>query len=220
LGDQEEYQDAQESQDNDEISQLAIDLEKQTWISNPSLAPQSLGVDLDNSVSANLDKSMPMNLDKSVPVHLDETVPMHLDGLVPADIDDSVATQLAEQLYSFHGCTDSAHDIQDDEYTQFQDLYTSLADISSFQAPSNSILGVLGTLDFIESQDLRQDLDPILIQQLYEGQQTSSAKPREESNPPKKLHLPHKPLEHQNQRSKITYDIDGLCLFPTSIGVA
>jgi hypothetical protein len=96
-----------------------------------------------------------VDLDNSVPAILDDSVPVDLDDLGPADLDDSVATRLAEQLYSFHGCIDNAHNIQDDEYTQFQDSYTSLADISSFQAPSNSIPDVLRIPNFIESQDLR-----------------------------------------------------------------
>ena len=198
-------QDAQEGQDNHQVSQSATRIENQAWISHSALAPQSLGVDLDELVPIDSDS--------------DEQVPMDLNDLVPMDLDDSVATRLIEQLYSFHGCTDNAHDIQDDEYAKFQDSYTSLADISSFQAPGNSIPDVLSVANFIESQDLCQDLDPIQIQQLYEGR-TPSVEPRGEPNPPKKLHLPHRPLERQNPHSKITYDIDGLCLFPTSLGVA
>jgi hypothetical protein len=139
---------------------------------------------------------------------------------VLSDSDDSVATRLVEQLCSFQGCTDSAHDDQDEEYTQFQDSYTSLADISNFQAPSDSIPDVLSFLDFIESQDLRQELDPRVVQQLYEGQ-TPPIELEEGPRPPKKLYFPHrKPQSQRNQRSTITYDIDSLCSFPTSLAVA
>jgi hypothetical protein len=64
------------------------------------------------------------------------------------DFDDSIATRLVEQLYSFHGCTNSIHEEQDNEYNQFQDACTSLADISSFWAPGSPIPDVLSLLDF------------------------------------------------------------------------
>ena len=65
--------------------------------------------------------------------------------------------------------------------------------------------------------------DPALLQQLYEGRSPAKepeGEPEGEPVSPKKLHLSHKPLEHQNRRSKAAYDINGLCLFPTSLAVA
>ena len=47
-----DYQDSQEGQDNDEISQLATQLENQTLISYPGLALQSSSADLDKSMPA------------------------------------------------------------------------------------------------------------------------------------------------------------------------
>jgi hypothetical protein len=62
LGYQEEYPGAQESQDDDEISQLATQLENQTWISYPGLALQSLGGDLDDSVATDPDEPVPLDI--------------------------------------------------------------------------------------------------------------------------------------------------------------
>jgi hypothetical protein len=132
--------------------------------------------------------------------------------------DDSVADRLAEQLYSFHGCPSEAHDAHDDEYAQSPDSYTYISDLFRLQKPGGSIPDVLGSPKFMEKQDLN---DPALLRQLYEGRGPPTEPEAEpEPKPPKKLYLPHKPSEHQNRRSKVTYDIDGLCLFPTSLAVA
>jgi hypothetical protein len=56
------------------------------------------------------------------------------------------------------------------------------------------------------------------MQQLFEGR--SPALPGAEPGPPKNLCLPPKPLEGQNARLNVTYDIDSFCLFPTSLRVA
>jgi hypothetical protein len=97
LEDQDDYQDAQESQDADEISQLATELEKRTRISIPGLAlPPSLGVDLADSDDLGDSAGHSGN--------------SHQPRL--PDFDNSVATRLADRLYSFHGCTNSAHEEQ------------------------------------------------------------------------------------------------------------
>jgi hypothetical protein len=134
-----------------------------------------------------------------------------------AGLDDSVADRLVEQLYSFHGCTSDAHNACDDEYAQSPDSYTSIPKLLRFQKPGGSIPDVLGLPKFMEKRELD---DPALLRQLYEGRGRPT-EPQAEPEPPKKLHLPHKPpLEHQHRRPKVTYDIDSLCLFPTSLAVA
>jgi hypothetical protein len=56
------------------------------------------------------------------------------------------------------------------------------------------------------------------MQQLFEGR--DPALPRAEPQPLKNLCLPPKLLDGQNPGLNVTYDIDGLCLFPTGLGVA
>jgi hypothetical protein len=138
-------------------------------------------------------------------------------SLNPVELDDSVADRLVEQLYSFHGCSSDAHDAHDDEYAQSPDSYTSISDLFRLQKPGGSIPDVLKLPGFMEQQQLN---DPALLQQLFEGWGPPK-EPQAEPEPPKKLHLPHKPpLEHQHRQPKVTYDIDSLCLFPTSLAVA
>jgi hypothetical protein len=164
--------------------------------------------------------------------HLEEQTLISQLGLAPhpnsSEIDDSLAGQLAEQLYSFHGCTTDAHNACDDKYTQSPDSYTSIPELLRSQKPGGSIPDVLKLPKFMEKQDLD---NPALLQQLYEGwsptrepelEPESGLESELESEPksPKKLYLPHKLLERQNRRLKTTYDIDSLCLFPTSLAVA
>jgi len=134
-----------------------------------------------------------------------------------ARLDDSVADRLVEQLYSFHGCPSAAHDAHDDEHAQSPDSYTSISNLFRLQKPGGSIPDVLKLPGFMERQQLN---DPALLQQLFEGR-SPPKEPQAEAEPPKKLHLPHKPpLEHQHRQPNVTYDIDSLCLFPTSLAFA
>jgi hypothetical protein len=71
-------------------------------------------------------------------------------------------------------------------------------------------------VDFLESPEIDEAALP---QQLYEGR-SPPIKTGDEPEPPKKLHLPHKASKQQGRQPKTTYDIDGLCLFPTSLAVA
>ena len=153
-----------------------------------------------------------MDEELALPSHFGRSLPLDSVGL-----DDSVADRLVEQLYSFHGCTSDAHNACDDEYAQSPDSYTSIPELLHFQNPGGSIPDVLTLPKFMEKQDLD---DPALLRQLYEGRGLPK-EPQAEPEPPKKLHLPHKPpLEHQHRQPKVTYDIDSLCLFPTSLAVA
>jgi hypothetical protein len=132
------------------------------------------------------------------------------------DSDDSVAGRLAEQLLSFYGCTSDAHDACDTEYAQSPASYTTLSDILSSQGLEASVPDVLSESGFTEGLQLDE---PDLLRRLYEGR-SPPIEAGAEPVPPKKLYVPHKPSEHQNRRAQVTYDIDGLCLFPTSLAVA
>jgi hypothetical protein len=127
-----------------------------------------------------------------------------------------VASQLAEQFYSFHGCTDDAHNACNAEYTQSLALYTTILEILRFQELGTLVLDALSALDFLESPEIDEAALP---QQLYEGRSPPIVT-GDEPEPPKQLHLPHKASKHQNRQPKTTYDVDGLCLFPTSLAVA
>src|SRR5208282_4777236 len=153
-----------------------------------------------------------MDEELALPSQFRRTLPLDSAG-----IDDSVADRLVEQLYSFHGCTSDAHDACDDEYAQSPDSYTSISDLFCSQKPSGSIPDVLKLPGFMEQQQLN---DPALLRQLFEGRGPPK-EPQAKPEPPKKLHLPHKPpLEHPHRQPNVTYDIDSLCLFPTSLAVA
>jgi hypothetical protein len=127
-----------------------------------------------------------------------------------------VASQLAEQFYSFHSCTDDAHDACNAEYTQSLALYTTIAEILRFQELGTLVPDALSALDFLESPEIDE---AALLQQLYKGWRPP-IETGDKLELPKKLYLPHKASKHQNQQPKTTYDIDGLCLFPTSLAVA
>jgi hypothetical protein len=166
---------------------------------------------LDDSDSQDDLEDSKMDEELALPSQFGHALPLDSVGS-----DDSVVDRLVEQLYSFHGCTSEAHDAHNDEYAQSPDSYTYISELFHCQKPSSSIPDVLGSPKFMEKQDLD---DPALLRQLYEGQ-SPPTEPEDEPKPPKKLYLPHKPSEQQNRRSKVTYDIDGLCLFPTSLAVA
>lgn len=65
-----------------------------------------------------------------------------------------VAGRLAEQFYSFHGCTDDAYNACDAEYTQSQALYTTIPEILRFQEPGTLVPDALSALDFLESSEI------------------------------------------------------------------
>ncbi len=108
------------------------------------------------------------------------------------------------------------HDACDAEYAQSLALYTTIPEILGFQEPGILVPDALSASGFLESPEIDE---ATLLQQLYEGR-SPPIETRGELEPPKKLHLPHKASKHQNQRPKTMYDIDGLCLFPTSLAVA
>ena len=134
----------------------------------------------------------------------------------PVGHDDLVAQQLADHLYSFRGCLDEAHEACDAKY----DSYTSMSDILSFQEPGKHIPDVLSDPGLLQSASMSYNIDPVVLQQLYEGWTPDPDDNDGEPEPPKRLYLPHRAPEPLNRRANIMHDIDSLCLFPTSLGVA
>jgi hypothetical protein len=129
--------------------------------------------------------------------------------------------RLLKQLYSFRGCIDEAYQAHDDEHAQFHlnEACNSFSDLMHLQEPSATIPNVLSNPKFMEKSPAFEEFGPILMQQLYEGRGPPIV-PRVKPEPPKNHYLPHKALDHQNQRSNVTYDIDSVCLFPTSLALA
>jgi hypothetical protein len=88
----------------------------------------------------------------------------------------STAARLIEQLYSFQGCTDEAHQAHDDEHAQFhlhprEEPCHSFADLLHLQElkPNGPVTDVLTKLTLMEKGPESPKFDPALAQQLYEG---------------------------------------------------
>jgi len=129
---------------------------------------QDLAASLDNNNDSSQDGSVGSNEIDELASHLQNQTLSAASSAAPspppsdassdagnAD-DDSVVNRLVEQLYSFHGCSNEAHNACDAE----QVSYTSISDILSFQEPGRHIPDVLSKLELLESLWMRHKLDP------------------------------------------------------------
>ncbi|KAK6591396.1 hypothetical protein H4I96_12393 [Botrytis cinerea] len=140
------------------------------------------------------------------------------------------AIKLAKQLRNFQGCTHEQHRAAEQlhrEYHQEPDIHSecsSLQDITTLlkgDYPGGVLLpDVLSNPKLLQAGDYNfQD-----YQAAFEGVSTTAA-PEDDGtrneNLPKNLCLSqHHITSKKNREAKVTYDIDSICCFPTSLGFA
>jgi hypothetical protein len=212
-----------DDQDDAEIAQLA------TRLGGQSLEPSGSPIPGPSSGSPIPSGSPILEPNSSSPIPEQEPTQSPISGQEPSKVElgeRSTATRLLKQLHSFQGCTDEAHQAHDDEHAQFQfhpreEPCHSFADLLHLQElkPSGPVPDVLSSLTMMGKGPESPEFDPALAQQLYEGRD-----PRvplsEGLEPAASLCLPHKVPGQPNPRGSVMYDIDSVCLFPTSLAVA
>ncbi|KAH8799373.1 hypothetical protein F5884DRAFT_869282 [Xylogone sp. PMI_703] len=142
----------------------------------------------------------------------------------------STAYKLAKQLRKFHGCTHEQHHEADQAHQahhQRHDVHSecsSIPEITSLlrgtYAGGTPLPDVLSNPKFMKATDLRE----ADCQAAFEGV-ILPASPRDNQTPddrlPRNLCLStYYTASKKNRRPKIAHDIDSMCCFPKSLGVA
>ncbi|KAK6591266.1 hypothetical protein H4I96_00003 [Botrytis cinerea] len=140
------------------------------------------------------------------------------------------ALKLAKQLRNFQGCTHEQHETAEQlhrEHHQEPDIHSecsSLQDITTLL--KGDYPGGVPLPDVLSNHKLLQagDYNFQDFQAAFEGVSTTAA-PEDDGtrneNLPKNLCLSqHHLTSKKNREAKVTYDIDSICCFPTSLGFA
>jgi len=148
----------------------------------------------------------------------------------PLEPIERTAFKLAKQLRSFQGCTHEQHREADQLHQQHHQRPDVHSKCSSLQQITTIIRGqynggsplpdVLSSTKMMKPADLRN----VDCQGAFEGTSCFAA-PEDigtrDENLPKNLCLSqHYSTSNKNRRAKVTFDIDSICCFPSSLGIA